>query len=163
MTTKPKPSTQIDPKTLATPARRRVRTVTPVPAPRPHWLTGECPTWCHVDDHASGDRFDDRLHTGMTGVIPLTAEEPPSYTDRDGKELWAADNEPAWADLFLIQHYREAEARIWVGRDGTSKGFHLTLDEAEDLAATLLDRVTAARDAAEVAEVAEAAARAAAE
>jgi hypothetical protein len=36
--------------------------------------------------------------------------------------------------LYILQHHREREPRIWLGRNDTNQGGHLTLDEAEELA-----------------------------
>jgi hypothetical protein len=48
-------------------------------------------------------------------------------------------------NLYLTRHYREQAPRVWLGKGGTYKGFHLTLDEAEALARELGEIAATAR------------------
>ncbi|GAA0348068.1 hypothetical protein NE235_10825 [Actinoallomurus spadix] len=94
---------------------------------RPYWLPGNCPPWCLlVTEHRDDDHPEDRSHAGRDASVTLTAADP---LDLDG--------EPEEMRLYLLQHYRECEPRIWLGRNDTDRGGHLTLDEAEALAAEL--------------------------
>jgi hypothetical protein len=107
---------------------------------RPSWLPHGCPSWCEWGPlHKDDDGIDDRWHSGGGVSFALTAEEPlsPHHCNSDGAEV----------DVSLIQDYREASPRVWVGREGTNQGMHLTLDEAERLARELLGRVELARNA----------------
>lgn len=107
----------------------------------PTWLTSGCPSWCaYPERHADSDKYDDRIHDGITTEIILTAEE--SIRGHDG----AVYDDPSQVDITMSQHYREASPRIWVGRNQTDEGVHLTLDEAERLARELLLRVAIVRD-----------------
>lgn len=117
----------------------------------PAWLRDGCPPWCEMGAlHQDSDHLDDRVHSGSAAHITLTAEEPPLGPEvtPDGKG-WTGKSvpydEPAEADVYLVQHYREATARVWVGRDGSRTGIHLTLVEAEQLAHEILKRVAAGR------------------
>jgi hypothetical protein len=104
----------------------------------PDWLPDGCPSWCDYGElHKDVDAYDDRTHCRSALSFPLTAEEPldEHHIDRDGAEV----------DVSLIQHYREASPRVWLGREGSRQGMHLTLDEAERLARELLARVALAR------------------
>lgn len=120
-------------------------------ANRPAWLPDGCPPWCEMGAlHKDRDRLEDRVHSGSSAHITLTAEEPPPGpgVTPDGRG-WTGKSvpydEPAEADVHLEQHYREATPRVWVGRDGSLTGMHLTLDEAERLAYEMLKRVAAGR------------------
>lgn len=108
---------------------------------RPFWLgEGGCPSWCGYDDlHKDEDAYDDRTHAGAMMSFPLTAEEPLAEHHCQGDD--------AEVDVSLIQHYREASPRVWLGREGSRRGMHLTLDEAEQLARVLFARVAMARGA----------------
>lgn len=110
---------------------------------RPSWLTEDCPTWCAwPDEHANRDMYDDRTHAGESAQIALTAEEPMIYKKPGGGiEVY---DDPSQMDVYLIQHYREAGPRIWIGRDGSSEGMHLSIADAEQLIAELRARVDAA-------------------
>ena len=99
------------------------------------WLTEGChvcPSWCG-GHHRDNDMYNDRVHQSRTVTIPLTAEEL-AYTD-------GSDDGLPHVTLCLVQHYREEWPRIWVGRDDTPHGFHLTLGEAEWLATELRNLV----------------------
>lgn len=114
---------------------------------RPTWLAKlPCPSWCADRDsgmHREHDHFDDRLHIGAGRAVVLTAAD----------ECQARESEPPdEARMFLRQHYREVEARIELGRDDKPVGIQLTLDEAEEFAAKLLDLVSLARAATSVSE-----------
>lgn len=103
----------------------------------PAWLTEDCPSWC-TERHADSDRYNDRTHTGMITDVILTAEEPPM----DGVKTY---EHPTELNVYMIQHYREAWPRIWIGRNGTNEGMYLTLDEAGQLMAELRIRADQAR------------------
>jgi hypothetical protein len=59
--------------------------------------------------------------------------------------IFSISDEPSELDVFLIQHYREASPRIWIGRDGTNEGMYLAIADAEQLIAQLHARVDAAK------------------
>lgn len=61
----------------------------------------------------------------------MTGESP-------GAEVF---DDPEFATVYLLQHYREEWPRIWVGKGETNEGVHLTLAEAEHLATVLHDLV----------------------
>ena len=99
------------------------------------WLTEGfhiCPSWCRIV-HRDDDMYEDRVHQSSMVMIPLTAEER-AYTTGPDEGL-------PHVNLCLVQHYREEWPRIWVGRDDTPHGFHLTLGEAEWLATELRNLV----------------------
>ncbi|WP_433174179.1 DUF6907 domain-containing protein [Actinoallomurus sp. CA-150999] len=105
-------------------------------AKRPYWLPEGCPPWClRVPEHSNDDHPDDRTHAGEDASVTLTAADP---LDLDG--------EAEEMRLYLLQHYREREPLIWLGRNETNQGGHLTLDEAEELAGELRRLVKIARD-----------------
>ena len=109
----------------------------------PAWVNDStpCPSWCpYGRDHKDSDAYDDRTHSGSTWHVPLTAEDPIAYAEGPGGER-VVDSEPSELDLYLVMHYREIEPRIWLGRDGTDKGQHLTLKEARELAERLTELV----------------------
>lgn len=90
----------------------------------PYWMPEGCPDWClRGVEHRDDDHPEDRSHAGPDASVTLTAADP---LDLDG--------EPEEMRLYLLQHHREREPRIWLGRNDTNQGGHLTLDEAEDLA-----------------------------
>lgn len=102
----------------------------------PAWLPNGCPAWCEARGlHIDGDAYEDRTHTGGGITLPLTAEEPLHRDDRDGAQL----------DVALIQHYREAEPRVRIGRDETSQGTHLSLTEVGTLIGHLSATLATAR------------------
>ncbi|HZB30522.1 MAG TPA: hypothetical protein VE465_10185 [Streptosporangiaceae bacterium] len=96
---------------------------------RPAWLTGPCPSWCDRDDHSDADKYDDRRHASVYRLFTLTAAEP-----HDGHVADDDDAEPPKLEIFLEQHYRESEPRLWIARDQTLHGWHLTIDEMRRLA-----------------------------
>ncbi|MBA9001993.1 DUF6907 domain-containing protein [Thermomonospora cellulosilytica] len=96
-----------------------------------------CPTWCDSGGlHVDGDAYTDRTHCGGGIVMRLTAEEPLEMGDEAGATL----------DLNLVQHYREIEPRIWMGRDETGQGTHLSLADAATLIRHLAALLAAAQD-----------------
>jgi hypothetical protein len=120
-------------------------------ASRPSWLPDGCPPWCEMGPlHKDIDYLDDRVHSGSSVHITLTAEEPPlgPGVTPDGKgriERSVPYDDPATADVHLQQHYREATPRVWVGRNESRIGMYLTLNEAERLAHEILKRAAAGR------------------
>jgi hypothetical protein len=106
---------------------------------RPVWLTADCPAWCEQPGwHKDSDRYADRRHSGKPVYVDLTAEEPPMAGESPKAKVF---DDPEFATVYLLQHYREAEPRIWVGKGETNEGIHLTLAEAEQLAGQLRARV----------------------
>lgn len=106
---------------------------------RPAWLPDGCPAWCpYGADHKDSEAYEDRVHSGSTWHLTLTADDPPSWDHpRRGRET---DNEPSQLDLALSMHYREVEPRIHLGRN-EQRGSYLTLKEAKELADLLLELV----------------------
>ncbi len=105
------------------------------------WLTEGfhiCPSWC-AQHHSTTEMYEDRVHQGVMAAVTLTAEEL-EHGEESGVSLPGAEGLPH-VNLCLVQHYREEWPRIWVGRDDTPHGFHLTLGEAEWLATELRNLV----------------------
>lgn len=122
---------------------KKLNPATPV---RPAWLTEDCPNWCaYPGEHAGRDMYDDRSHSGEAGRILLTAEEPMT-SEKPGGGIEVYDD-PSHMDVYMIQHYREAGPRIWIGRDGSNVGMHLSIADAEQLITELRARVDAAAKA----------------
>ncbi|MCP2336120.1 DUF6907 domain-containing protein [Actinomadura rupiterrae] len=121
-------------------------TVTSLPQvdyPLPAWLPYGCPAWCgYGDEHDEDTHYDDRNHGGFAFNLVLTAFSSAISDDRD-----IATERPE-LNMNLVQHYREVEPRIWIGFNGTNKGVHVTISEAEKAARHLLDMVAAAHAAA---------------
>jgi hypothetical protein len=116
----------------------------------PAWLTNGCPPWCHWDgrdgkhfSHRDSDEYAARLHFSNSVGVTLTGTDAPSLPAEDGhgREIF---NAPIEATVYLVQHYREIEPRIHLGEDDLP-GMYLTLTEAEELAARLLEQVANAR------------------
>lgn len=104
-------------------------------ATAPVWSPQGCPSWCDVPDlHRDGDHYDDRSHCSLGAHIPLSLAK-------------VVDDERATLDVSMIQHYREVEPRVWIGRDGSAQGDHLTLDEAREMALRVLELVRMAEEA----------------
>lgn len=104
--------------------------------PAPAWQPEGCPAWCECGDlHRDGDRYADRLHCNLGAHFPL------SLADRDEPD------EVPTLDVNMLQHYREASPRIWIGRDGTNNGNEMTVDEAREVALKLLELVRMADEA----------------
>ena len=94
----------------------------------PTWLPNGCPSWCEYGDlHRENDQHDDREHYGRGHRIEASTEPRIDF------------DQHSTMDIHLQQHYREAEARVWVGYDVTNKGKHLTIDEARELALRILE------------------------
>ncbi|MFI0354274.1 DUF6907 domain-containing protein [Actinomadura sp. 9N407] len=135
----------------AAPEDQPTTATAPEAAKWPAWLPDGCPSWCEVGDaHKDKDHIADRFHFGPATHITLTAEEPPlgPGVTPDGKG-WTGKSvpydDPAHADVYLLQHYRELGPRLWVGRADSPIGINLTLDEAERVALEILKRVAAGR------------------
>ena len=124
--------------TAGTTDRGSVRGTTPANIPAsnaPAWQPEGCPSWCECGDlHRSGDHYDDRIHVNLGAHVALSIPRQ-------------VDDEIPTLDVSLIQHYREASPRVWIGRDGSSKGDHLTVDEAREGALRLLELVRMADEA----------------
>ncbi|MFI7618021.1 DUF6907 domain-containing protein [Nonomuraea terrae] len=107
--------------------------------PPPAWLAEDpCPAWCVGDlDHEASTHPADRSHFGATMTVPLVTEEPV-----------AAGHPYEWTQpelqVSIDQRYREKEARVRLAKDDDN-GVYATLEEAEQLAFTLLDLVRQAR------------------
>ncbi|QXJ21964.1 hypothetical protein AGRA3207_002882 [Actinomadura graeca] len=88
------------------------------------------------DPRVERDCYDDRLHTGSSRSVVLTAND-------DGKVH--VDEESDEARMFIRQHYREAEARIELANGDAPVGLQFTPDEAEEYAFKLLELAALAR------------------
>ncbi|MBG0818190.1 hypothetical protein [Planomonospora sp. ID82291] len=104
----------------------------------PTWLTGPCPAWCIARHHAM-DCPEDRQHSSEILGVDLTTHDFENCGTQDSPAF-----RPVSARVDLIQHYREAEARVCVGV-GDDTSFRLTLAEAEQHARHLLRMVALAR------------------
>lgn len=104
---------------------------------RAAWLTQGyhvCPEWCD-GGHDTTDSYDDREHIGTISAVTLTADD--TWPDEDpGVARLGAAGLPH-VNMYLVQHYREAEPRVWLGKGGSNQGVYLTVAEAEVLAAEL--------------------------
>jgi hypothetical protein len=95
------------------------------------WLTPPCPSWCHRELHDESDGDEDRTHLSRwQGKVPLVLED----ARRMGGDL---GYQPQHVSLHLVQGVREIAPRIWCGKNETNQGWHLTAEEARDLASTL--------------------------
>ncbi|SEG94674.1 hypothetical protein SAMN04489712_1502 [Thermomonospora echinospora] len=103
------------------------------------WLPESgCPRWCTWSSmHQDSDAYEDRSHSGGGITMPLMADEPLTIDAQAGGEL----------NLHLIQHYRETEPRVWIGRDQSNQGTHLSLAETADLMGHLATLLATAEDA----------------
>lgn len=107
--------------------------------PTAFWLTEPCPTWCDMPEmHRAEDVGEDRTHNGELRRLVTTTMDV-ERSEVDGRVC--RGERPPHLMLYLQQGYREVEPRVWVGRDDTNQGVYLTLSEAEQLAATLVDLV----------------------
>jgi hypothetical protein len=105
------------------------------------WMTEGhhvCPSWC-IGDHFTGDAYEDRTHESPMTAVTLTATDQ-AHGEDPGFARPGAEGLPH-INMCLTQHYREERPRIWVGKGGSSNGFHLTEVEAEWLASELQDLV----------------------
>lgn len=110
-------------------------------AARPTWLEDDpCEAWCHGGlDHQAGTHPSDRTHYSETVFIPLVTMEPVVVGH---PEHWAQPE----VQIGLERRYREREARVTIS-DGADKFWlRATLNEAEEIAKTLLDLIAQARD-----------------
>lgn len=99
-------------------------------APRVYWLTSPCPEWC-IGDHGDGDAGSDRDHRSQwQGHVPLVLEP-------GEKMSGGLPHQPEYVTSHLEQGYREIGPRIWCGKGETNHGWHMTPEEARELAATL--------------------------
>ncbi|WP_133061526.1 DUF6907 domain-containing protein [Streptosporangium minutum] len=106
----------------------------------PTWLTKPCPAWC-TEQHRGGDHPDDRQHTSVihsTDLLTMDFENFGSPTK--------PEHRPVSLMTDLVQGHLEAEPRICLN-DSTDKGtsYYLSLAEAEEIAAHLLQLVAAGR------------------
>ena len=113
------------------------RTGKAVERQRPFWLTGPCPAWC-TTEHSDRDRPADRCHVSAPqGSVLLTQAEAVSAEDGSWK--------PQDVRITLAQHAREIDPLIWCRGHGPAGAWHLTVTEAQELAAALARAVDAAR------------------
>jgi hypothetical protein len=94
------------------------------------WLPDGCPAWCEYGElHVENDQPVDREHSSraLEVLTSLYNTEEPGH--------------PPYMAVHIAQHYRESEARIWVGQDETNVGRFMTLDEARELALQILEQV----------------------
>lgn len=114
----------------------------------PYWQTKPCPPWCSrvVDKeaHADADGVPDRqCFSDWQGRVDLTlVEEPYDEWYQHRTRGWI---EAEYANIYLVQHYREVDPRVWLGRSDTGHGWHLTAGEARAIA----DQLVKAADLAE--------------
>jgi hypothetical protein len=98
-------------------------------AQRPFWLDTPCPDWCD-GYHDNRDLPVDRRHVSSSqGAVQLTQAE--AVPTDDGQWL------PQEIHLVLAQHVREIEPVVLFRTRATATVWHLTLDEARDLAEAL--------------------------
>jgi hypothetical protein len=102
-----------------------------------YWQAVPCPHWCQAV-HGNGDFDGDRIHYGEPADVPLSTADPIQGYEDDSR---MGD----FLRVHLDQHYREAGPRVYVDRNEASTDYVLTLDEAEQLARTLLLLVAQAR------------------
>ena len=76
------------------------------PASRPTWLPDSCPAWC-VTEHSDKEWYTDRTHLGESRRLTLTATEPHPFGPAPGETPY----DHVEAEMYLAQHYREAEPR----------------------------------------------------
>lgn len=91
---------------------------------------GACPGWCEGGCGTHWEQMDDRSHFGEGVDIALELES--EEFDGEARTFYTAT-----IRTYLQKHYREAEARIFLGR-GEAGGVQMTLTEA----ALLRDRLT---------------------
>jgi hypothetical protein len=103
----------------------------------PSWQTEPCPPWCSWSPHTEGELPADRHHTNVTLQRPLSLEDPIQIESG----VW----EPEYLAAYLWQHVSAAEPIIRINKGESDEGFHLTLDEAQDVATFLEDLVTQGR------------------
>jgi hypothetical protein len=116
--------------------------VSPQTPGKPFWLEA-CPAWC-VARHEDKDHPHDRMHSSDYQSVVLSMEA--AY---DGAIHPAgSDNAPMWVPLdlhvALEQDWREIEARIVI-EYGNDQSVSLTVDEACELAADIIQVVASAR------------------
>ncbi|MFD8562472.1 DUF6907 domain-containing protein [Streptosporangium canum] len=106
----------------------------------PTWLTAPCPAWC-TERHRAGDHPDDRQHVSVIHATDLLTGDFEDF-GMPGKPQFR----PISLLADLVQGYREAEPRVCLS-DSATKGtcHYLTLAEAEEIAAHLLQLVAAGR------------------
>jgi hypothetical protein len=98
-------------------------------AQHPFWLDEPCPDWCD-GYHDDRDLPADRRHvSGSQGGVRLTQAE--AVEAADGQ--WV----PQEIHLVLAQHVREIEPLVLFRTRATATVWHLTLNEARDLAEAL--------------------------
>jgi len=99
-----------------------------------YWLDAPCPHWC-AGGHRDGDMADDRTHfSGWRGVVLLTLEDGARMmSSKEHDELY----QPEYVSVSLQQDVREVAAQIWCGKCESNTGWHMTAEEARDLAAVL--------------------------
>ncbi|WP_345033788.1 DUF6907 domain-containing protein [Kutzneria kofuensis] len=99
-----------------------------------YWLDTPCPHWC-AGGHRDGDMADDGTHfSGWNGVVLLTLEDGARMTSsKEHDELY----QPEYVSVSLQQDVREVAAQIWCGKGESNTGWHMTAEEARELAAVL--------------------------
>lgn len=113
-------------------------------ARRVYWLDTPCPRWC-AGGHHDGDMVDDRTHfSDWQGVVLLTLEDGVRIALRGEPDRLY---QPEYVSVSLQQGTREVSPQIWCGKGGSSTGWHLTVEEARELA-TVLSEAAALAEAA---------------
>lgn len=108
-----------------------------LPDVRPFWMTVPCPAWC-VSGHSDDDAVDDRLHwASWRGEVWLSLEDETNEEFAFRHKHRTAFT-PPFLRVDLLQRWREARPRLWVGWRDTNRGYHLSPTEARELAAALI-------------------------
>lgn len=100
---------------------------------RPFWLTEAHAKWCR-NHHTPDLHPDDQICWGDLAQVPMSLERP--------------SRDEGLSEDFLVQLLKESPdsaPRVSIGINYASLGWHVTLDEAEALAATLTRYVEMAR------------------
>ncbi|MEU3168940.1 hypothetical protein [Streptosporangium sp. NPDC006930] len=109
---------------------------------RAYWQTGPCPDWC-VGPHRDSDDPAEREHQGLYLSTRLTETKPDRYGPNAKGEAFTWQAPPMMA--CLVQHVRYAVPNIEMCLGDHDISATLTLDEAEQHAANLVELVKQGR------------------
>ena len=102
------------------------------------WLPNGCPEWCDwMDTHKDSDGPEDRSHLGGEIKVPLSLEDAVDH----GSPGWEPDRIVA----SLRKMETDSEASVEITRHESAVFATMTLAEATQFAAAILDVVEAAR------------------